>query len=87
MAMVLLHCGAIQTVRNNDGKLASEEARGKGHMDMVSAMAAYFDPTLERTIRMQFMSLFYPKPGEEGVEEVEEIADFENADVMTPHTE
>jgi hypothetical protein len=36
MAMVLLHCGAIQTVRNNDGKLASEEARSKGHMDMVN---------------------------------------------------
>jgi hypothetical protein len=50
-------------------------------------MAAYFDPTLERTIRMQFMSLFYPKPGEEREEGVEEIADFENADVITPHTE
>jgi hypothetical protein len=36
MAMVLLYCGALQTVRNNDGKLASDEARGMGHMDMVN---------------------------------------------------
>eukprot|EP00596_Hydrurales_sp_CCMP1899_P008854 CAMPEP_0119055558 /NCGR_PEP_ID=MMETSP1177-20130426/75788_1 /TAXON_ID=2985 /ORGANISM="Ochromonas sp, Strain CCMP1899" /LENGTH=360 /DNA_ID=CAMNT_0007036111 /DNA_START=1003 /DNA_END=2083 /DNA_ORIENTATION=- len=73
MAMVLLYCGALQTVRNKDGKLASDEARGNGHMDMVAAMSGYHDPTLERTIRMQFMSLFYPKPAEENADQLGEV--------------
>lgn len=56
---VLLICGAVRSLRTNEGKVAAEEAKAKGRMETTSLLQTYRPLKDDREERMIFLDLKY----------------------------